>query len=468
MKITVNGKVFEAKEGQTVLEAAKENGVYIPTLCAYEGLKPKAACKLCAVIADGEERLACMTRVSDGMSIVTDSEELFSKRKAIVTEMFRQHRVDCHHCMRIGSTLAKDFNPDFCKDCYFCDCVRDGFCELQAKALEFGIDVLPFEIHEHDFEPDLSTGSVIREPNKCIRCRRCTDICKAQGVGILGTVKTENGQVVGAETSLMEDGCVRCGRCVSVCPTGALFLTEHKDEAVYYAHQYGTPTAAMLCSCVIPELERLYKVPEGSIDYEQLVAAVRKLGIDKVYDPAFAKHGAMNSMARMLDERLGKGCVIMTDDYAAKNFLMSRFPELEGSFLFGESKQEYFGAAMRRENPGAKLYHISTRASFAAEAKETGDVDYYIGARELYRILLRTGANPVKRRPSAADKIGFERCDRYEALFRAGGWKVSGSAEELRFTENGREYRALICHNLGQVKKAVEKMDEYDVIKVVG
>ena len=469
MTITINGKEIAVISGQTVLDAAKANGIYIPTLCAYEGLKPKAACKLCAVIADGEERLACATKVKDGMVIVSDSDELFNKRKAIVTEMFRQHKVDCHHCMRIGSTKAKDFDPDFCKDCYFCDCVRDGFCELQAKALEFGIDVLPFEPQEHDFEVDCSTGSVIRDPNKCIKCRRCTDICMAQGVGILGVVKTEKGQTVGTENSLLADGCVRCGRCVSVCPTGALCMKEHKDEEIYFAHQYGTETAAMLCSCVIPELAKLYKVPEESISFEKLVDAVRKLGIDKVYDPAFAKHGARNAAAKLLDERLGKGCVIMAEDFAAKNYLTSRFPEYKDSFLFYDSMQEYFGSYMHENHPGVKLYHISTRNSYGAECAETKDVDYFINPRELYRIFLRTGANPSLRKGSSPDKLcDYERCERYTELFAAGGWHVDGKAEELSFTENGRKYKALICHNLGQFKKAAENIEKYDVIKVIG
>ena len=96
------------------------------------------------------------------MVITTDSDELFAKRKAIVEEMFRQHTVDCHHCMRIGSTLAKDFDPRFCKDCYFCDCVKDGFCELQQKALEFGVDVLPANIELAGAEVEL-VAAISRE-----------------------------------------------------------------------------------------------------------------------------------------------------------------------------------------------------------------------------------------------------------------------------------------------------------------
>ena len=470
IKITLNGKKVTVPEGITVLEAAKLKGVYIPTLCAYEGMKPKAACKLCIVKVKGEdkEKLACATKVKEGMVITTDDDELFSKRKETVQEMFRQHTVDCHHCLRIGSTKAPDFDLKFCKDCYFCDCVRDGFCELQAKALEFGIDELPFEIHEHDFAIDDSTGSIIRNPNKCIKCRRCVDVCKAQGVGILGLIKTENGQTVGAKNGLVADGCIRCGRCVNVCPTGALYMKEHKDEEIYFAHQYGTETAAMVCSCVLRPLEELFGAPKGSFTYEQVIDGLHKIGIDHVYNPSFAKHRARRQAVEALDKKLGKKCVIMAEDFAAKNFLDKNYPELKKQFLFYDSMQKAFGDYMHENRPDVKLYHITSRNSYGAEAKETGDVDYFINVRELYRIFLRTGVNPATRRGVELEELcEYERCERYDALFSAGGWKLDGGIEELSFEEKGKTYKAAICHNLGAVKKAIENMDKYDVIKII-
>lgn len=467
VKIVINGKELEASEGMTVLEAAKANGIYIPTLCAMEGMKPKAACKLCMVKIEGEEmeRLSCATRVQDGMVITTDSPELFCKRKELVQEMLRQHTVSCHHCLRIGSTKAPDFDPDFCKDCYFCDCERDGFCELQAKALEFGVDELPFEIHEHDFGSDCSTGSVIRNMDKCIKCRRCTDVCKAQGVGILGLVKTENGQTVKSKNDLMTDGCVRCGRCVDVCPTGALFMKEHKDEVLYYAHQYGTETAAMLCSCIIDELSALFG---EEMDFEQIVSALKKLGIDHVYSPGYAKAASRAQAVKLLDENLGKKPLILTENYAAQTYLRANFPELEESFAFFDSMQKCFGDYMHENRPGVKLINISCKNSNGAEAYEAKTVDYFINPRELYRIFLRTGAAPHRRRPEKAEDIAeYTKVTEYDELLSAGGWSLYGEPEELVFENKGKEYKALICHNLSQFKKAAKLMDKYDVIKVM-
>ena len=467
VKIKLNGKRVSVPEGITILEAAKLKNVYIPTLCAYEGLKPKAACRLCMVRVKGEEKekLACAVKVSEGMDITTDTEELFAKRKAIIEQMFRQHTVDCHHCLRIGSTKAADFDPKFCESCFFCDCVKDGFCELQSKALEFGVDVIPFEIHEHDFGIDDSTGSVIRNMDKCIKCRRCVDICKAQGVGILGMVKTENGTTVGAKTDLKTDGCIRCGRCVDACPTGALYMLEHKDEVVYFSHQYGTETAAMVCSCVIDELERLYG---EKIEYEQLLAAVKKLGIDHVYSPSYAKAQSRKQEVELLDKMLGKKPMLLTGDYAAKNYLRTRFPELEENFAFYDSMVKCFGDYMHEHHPGVKLIDISNCNANGAEIHETGCADYFINARELYRIFIRTGGRPAVKKPIAPEEIAAcEKTDRYPELVAAGGWYVDKPAEELSFTENGMEYKALICHNLGQLAAAVKQLDKYDVIKVI-
>ena len=474
VEIKINGKQCRVPKDATILEAAASNGIYIPTLCAYEGMKPKAACRLCMVNIEGEasEKLACATKVREGMVITTDSEELFAKRKALLQEMFRQHTVDCHHCLRIGSTKAKDFDAKFCKDCYFCDCVRDGFCELQQKALEFGIDELPLEIREHDFMIDDSTGSVIRNPNKCIKCRRCIDICKTQGVGILGMIKTEKGQTVGAKTSLLADGCIRCGRCVDVCPTGALYMQEHKDEAVYMAHQYETETAAMVTADVAAPLEKLFGLSEGSITLEQLADGLKKIGIDHVYDAEYARNASRSQAADMLDSALAasKGsCIILAGDYAAKLFLSSNYPELKEHFLFYNSPQQIFGSYMRENHPDTKLYNVDCRNSGSAEALETGAADYFINERELYRIFLRTGVNPARRRGLAPEKLPEAKADgRYAALFDAGVWSMNSGLEELSFSENGRAYTAAVCHNLGAVKNAVGDSQKYDIIYAVG
>ena len=138
------------------------------------------------------------------------------------------HAVDCHHCMRIGSSSEESLDPRFCEMCFWCDCERDGFCELQALNREYHVDVLPYIQHEHDYENDDSLDSVIRNPNKCIKCRRC-------------------------------------GHCVDVCPVGAIYMKEHKDEVLYMTHSYDVNTVAQVSENIIPEMTQLFKVEKGAI-----------------------------------------------------------------------------------------------------------------------------------------------------------------------------------------------------------
>ena len=246
-------------------------------------------------------------------------------------------------------------------------------------------------------------------------------------------------------------------------------MKEHKDEEIYFAHQYGVETAAMVCPDVLDELEELFKAPKHSFEYGQIVDGLKKIGIDHVYNEDYAKQSSNAQAAELLDKLLGKDCLILAEDYAARSFLEKYYPELKARFAFYDSPQRVFAELMHKTHPGAKLYHIAGRNSFGAEARETGAVDYFINARELYRIFLRTGVAPAKRRGVPPEPLAaYEPCRRYEALLNAGEWSFNGELEELRFEENGNTYTAAICTKLGQVKAAVENMDKYDVIKVIG
>ncbi len=468
VKLTINGKAVFVPAGTTILDAAKSADIRIPTLCAYEGMGPHAACKLCVVQVEGEqkEKLACAVKVAEGMNVTTDSPALFELRKATLTEMFRQHKVDCHHCARVGGSRIEDLDPWFCQNCFYCDCEREGFCELQALAREFGISQLPFEPQQNDFPVDDSTEVLIRDGNKCVKCRRCVDVCKAQGMGILGMVKTEKGTTVGAKNGLKADGCLRCGRCVDVCPTGALFMKEHKDEIVYHGHERGTTTAAMLCGCVLRELQALYG---KEFTYEQLAASVKKFGVDHVFSPGWAKAESLKQAADILDENLGKGLVIMTDNYAAKTFLNEKFPNLKDSFKFYDSMQTLFGRAMREAHPDWKLVNISRHNGFAGEAADTGLVDYFVNTRELYRIIERTGGAPYRREETEVENIAdYAKEERYADLLNCDGWRLTGEAEEIFFKVGRKTYKAAVCHNLSQVSKVLADPKKYDVIRVMG
>ena len=462
--LCIDGKSVSVPAGTTILAASKAAGIRIPTLCAYEGMGPHASCRLCIVQIKGEEKekLACAVKVAEGMEVITDSTALFAQRKATLTEMFRQHTVDCHHCARVGGSRMEDLEPEICENCFYCDCQREGFCELQALAREFGISALPFEIHEYDFPVDASTEVIIRDPNKCVKCRRCVDVCKnTQAVGVLGPVKTENGQTVGVTTaaSLAESACIRCGRCVDVCPTGAVYLKEHKDELPYYAHRRGTKTAALVDESVLPELSRLYG---GGITLGQLCAALRKIGVDAVFDAAELTPLLAAEAADMLSKREG-GTALLALDSAAKAFLRQTCGDRSADFLFVESAQLRFAALTAGRYD--KVFRISGHNAWAEEVKTSGCADVFYNARELFRICKRTGANPTRLAEAPLDRLGVEASDTpYDVLLRDDRWQLGGKAEAVSVSAGEKMLHALICRNPAQLKAALDA--GADVIKL--
>lgn len=244
LTMTINGKEISVTPGSTILEAARENGIYIPTLCHFEGLPSHANCRMCVVEVEGMRTFqpACATKVSANMVLHTDTEAIRNVRKSVLELILADHAVDCHHCLRIGSSKCADLDPVFCEMCFWCDCPRDGFCELQTLAREYHVDVLPYAINADKYPVDNSLGSITRNPNKCIKCRRCVDVCgEVQTVHNLSAMNRGTDIMIVPEMGkpMSESSCVRCGRCASVCPTGAIYMEEHKDPMLYSQELYG-------------------------------------------------------------------------------------------------------------------------------------------------------------------------------------------------------------------------------------
>ena len=350
VNIIMDGRSLSVPAGTSVLEAARENGIRIPTLCFLKELDPRASCRMCVVEIEGARTFqhACATKVREGMVVHTDTEAVRESRKLTLELLLSNHAVDCHHCLRIGSSRCDDLEPKFCEMCFFCDCVKDGFCELQALAREYKVDVLPFA-QKHNTHPIDDTTAIVRNPNKCIKCKRCVDVCgKVQTVHNLAASGRGCEVTIGPAfgRSMAESGCVGCGRCVEVCPTGAIYAMEHKDELVYYAHRDGVKTAAMLDAAVIPELERVLKLQPGSVTPEEIAGSLKKIGIDEVYDAADSGAAAEAEAETLLTEQLAKGHrAILTNSFAAKAFLEQNFPKRKESFVFYGSALAQFGAA---------------------------------------------------------------------------------------------------------------------------
>ena len=466
VNLTIDGKALSVPAGSTILEAARANGIHIPTLCFLKELDPRASCRMCVVEVEGARTFqhACAAKVREGMAVHTDTEAVRASRKLTLELLLSNHAVDCHHCLRIGSSKCDDLDPKFCEMCFFCDCVKDGFCDLQALAREYKVDVLPF-IQKHNTRPVDASTVIVRNPNKCIKCKRCVDVCgKVQTVHNLAASGRGCEVTIGPAfgKSMAESACIGCGRCVEVCPTGAIYAMEHKDELVYDAHRDGMTTAAAVSVDLIPELERVLKLAPGSVTLFEIAGALRKIGVDAVYDTHEAEAAAKAQAEKLLDEKLKAGRpVILTNSFAAKAFLEKNFPDRKSSFLFYDSPHAIFGKAVDAD----KHFAFGAVGNDAAECEKTGCVDLAVNPRELARIMIRTGSEPNPRRTAEFAKMDLPGASgKYGRLLNKAAWNMEAAPEVFE----AAGLKCVICHNLGQARKILEGEEAFDVIRVIG
>ena len=524
IQITINDKLYSVDSDRTILQAATTNGIHIPTLCHFEGIAVRANCRMCIVEVEGMRTFqpSCVTKVRDGMVIRTDTERLRAARRTTLELLLSHHAVDCHHCLRLGLSREENLDPKFCEMCFWCDCVRDGFCELQTLAREYHVDVLPYIQHEHEFEEDCSLGSIIRNPNKCIKCRRCVDVCNdIQTVHNLSMARRGRDIFVTPELGrpMAESACVRCGHCVDVCPVGAIYMKEHIDEILYMTHSYACRTIAQVSPDILPELNRLYRLKDGTITLEHVAAALKKIGFDKVVSAEEAEKISAGQAAWIIRKSLtnaeeaektsagisrkrldsnekisgaenyrngaageDRQPVIVTSSPAVINFVGKYFPQLRDRIDIYENAQQIFGRSVREREADEpwKTVNITNARELAAEAAETGDVDYVVNARELYRMFLRTGGAPAMRQPEPVDhltapypaamgsgKTGSAGAD-LDGLLGPSSWNLNSMPEEAEVLISGRPYPCAIAHNLGQARRLLSNPADYAIIRLGG
>jgi len=203
VKLTIDNKEIEVKEGSTVLEAAKKAGIEIPHLCYQSGLSSAGACRLCLVKIKGRPELvtSCTTEVSEGMEVITEDEEIRKVRRLMVELILSEHE---HNCLV---------------------CEKNGDCELQDLVYQLGIEKIRLPINKKVEEIEDSSEVIVRDPNKCILCGRCVRACAeiaVQEVLDFAERGSKTFIVAGLNQKLAETDCVSCGACIQVCPTGAL------------------------------------------------------------------------------------------------------------------------------------------------------------------------------------------------------------------------------------------------------
>ncbi len=269
INITVNNREYQVEEGNTIMEALDSIGFQIPRLCYHPKLTNEGSCRICIVEVEGSQNYvtSCTHMVADGMEIKTNSAELRKARRDILELILDSHPFDCHTCE------------------------NDGNCELQRISKTVGVKVRHFEGEKKKFDLDLSSPSIVRDPNKCILCGRCVRACREiQGVNAIDFAgRGFNTTVLTAYNKPLDESvCSNCGQCITVCPTAALSEKYHTHELFSELSNEKKLKVVQIAPAVRAAIGESFGLKPGTRMEKQTVAALRKLGFDLVFDTQFA------------------------------------------------------------------------------------------------------------------------------------------------------------------------------------
>ena len=492
VKLIIDNKPVEVPKGTTILEAAKSIGIHIPSLC-YMKLEElnfennPGACRICVVEIEGRRNLApsCKQECTEGMVVRTHTPRVINARKTVMELLLSNHPAECLTCS------------------------SNGHCELQDLAHSLGIRQIRYKGEMSEFEIDRSP-SIVRNPNKCIMCRRCETMCNTiQTVGALTAVNRGFHAAVSTafERDIAGSTCSYCGQCVSVCPVNALSGRNTQDPVLEALADPDKIVIAQTAPAVRTALGRDFGFAPGTLVTGKMVTALRQLGFDYVFDTDFGADVTIMEEGTELLGRLGK---YLAGDPSVKiplmtsccpgwvSFVEQHYPELRDYLSTTKSPQQIFGAvaknyfAQKMGIPREKMVVVSIMPCLAKKYEASRpehavdgnpDVDYSIYTRELARLIRHANINfeelpdgefdnPLGESTGAGVIFGttggvIEAACRtaYEIFTKQPLQKVE--FEELRGLDgvrsatidfNGTPIKIGIAHGLGNARKLIEEV----------
>ncbi|WP_276881360.1 NADH-dependent [FeFe] hydrogenase, group A6 [Anaerococcus tetradius] len=491
VNLRINNKAVEVDKGTTILEAAKKLNIKIPSLCHMDlhdikFVNKLASCRVCLVEDLDKNNLvpSCATFVKEGMNIRTDSQRVIKARRAIVELLLSDHPSDCLKC-------AKNLN-----------------CTLQDLAHDLNIREIRYKGEMRKLPIDDNSYSLIRDPNKCILCRRCETMCnEVQTVGALAEVGRGFYTHVGSSfnRSMFETTCTFCGQCLSVCPTGA--LTEKNNVAeVWKLLASDKHVIVQVAPAVRVSLAEMFGMEVGLNVEGKIVRALKTLGFSKVFDTNFAADLTIMEEANEFIHRLkGEGRLpILTSCCPAwVNFMEQQFSDMIDIPSSCKSPHEMFGAIAKsyyakKEGIDPKdivVVSVMPCISKKYEAKRDelenegfSDVDTVITTRELAQMIKEVGIdfasledqafdNPMGESTGAGDIFGTSG-GVIEATVRTAYDMLTGKElEKVEFRDfrglegikyasvdiEGREIKIAVANGLGNTRKLLEKLKNKEI-----
>ena len=331
VNIQINGMPLSVPKGISILEAARYAGIEIPTLCYLKDINEIGACRICMVEVKGARNLvtACVYPVSEGMEVFTNTEKVRHSRKTTLELILSTHDKSC------------------------LSCIRSGTCELQALCKEFGVDdenAFAGETIHYDF--DDSAAHMVRDDNKCILCRRCVAACDAQGISVIGAnARGFDTHISSAfDKDLANVSCISCGQCIVNCPTGAIVEKDDTDKVLAAINDPEKFVIVNTAPSIRATLGEAFGMHIGTNVEGKMVAALRRLGFDKVFDTDFAADLTIVEEAHEFLERFQNGGVLPMITSCSPGWIKyceHYYPELIPHLSTCKSPQQMFGATMK-------------------------------------------------------------------------------------------------------------------------
>ena len=479
VNIKINGKNYVEDSSLTILKACKKNGIHIPTLCYlfheesnFEH-KP-ASCRVCVVEIEGRRTLvpACATMISEGMEINTNNKKVIDARRTIVELILSNHPNDCLYC------------------------AKNGKCELQSLAKELGIRQVRYGNNLSQENKEVEMRCLLKNASKCVLCTRCIDVCEnIQGIGAISSTMRGFNTIISSPNK-----CVSCGQCVQVCPTGALMQvndTNKVEEAINDPNKFVVVQTAPACRVSLGDE---FNLPAGTDVTGKMVASLRALGFDKVFDTNFGADLTIMEESNELINRLkeGKNLPLITSCCPGwVKFLEYNYPELLSLPSSCKSPMEMTGAIIKsyyaeKNNIDPKNIVVVALMPCLAKKREAQreelknnelfNTDYVLTVKEYADMLIRHGININDLEDEKYDSILGESTGAadifantggvMEAAIRTASKLLTGEVKDVNFTSirglsgtriaevniNNQILKVCVVSGLNNARKVLDKV----------
>ena len=481
IKLNIDGKDIEVEEGTTLLEAARKINIDIPTLCYMKNINEIGDCRMCLVEIEGRRNLvaSCIQKAEEGMVVRTNTEKIYNARRTMLQLILSEHNRSC------------------------LSCTRNGNCELQKLAIQFNIDDIEYEGTKEGKIDDLSP-SLVRDTSKCILCKRCVAVCKnVQGVSAISVSgRGHNTRIACSfDNSINESICTLCGQCIEACPVGALKEKDSIKELREKLNNKDLHVVVQTAPAVRVALGEEFGMKIGTNVAGKMVATLKKLGFDKVFDTnTGADFTIMEEGTEFIQRLKNNGTFPMITSCSPGwiNFIEINYPELLNHLSSCKSPHEMFGAIIKsyyaeKENiDPKKIVVVSVMPCIAKkyEAKREQlendnlpNVDIVITTRELARMIKQNNIDfinledekfdsPMGEATGAAAIFGTTGGVMEAALRTVEDILTGKNLEKIEYTEirgekgikeatlniNGKDIKIAVAHGLKNARTIMEEI----------